>query len=520
MYAFGKLRFVVPLYALIFASVATPRYYRPEDWVTYTDFRHISCVAVDLSYVYLATRGGIVRFNRITGRWDDPLTIGDGLPQTPVTIVAPDPASRSLWLLTGTSLSRYEQVLERWRSFSSLAGAPAAAVEAIGVGSEYIYAKAGGSTLRTDRVQEVWEPSPSPPPQVRWFGGEPDLEKYPFLAPYYVLDSRFRSYDMTSMDRDGFDIWVGTSGYGLFHYNSQTLGRDHRPYGLAGESVRAIDKDGVTLWIGGDSDGITSWNQSEDRWTYYDEELSYGLLSSEVAEIVSDSLWVWFGTREGVSRYDRAEGDWKTFTIFEGLWANSITALEVDGSILWIGTEGGLCRMEKDDEKISRIKEFKRVEINDIVGGPFYTWVATSRGVFVFDRDEGKWRRFESPDQSLGLGTNSILLDEGGIWLGTQSRGVVYYGGEKGSWKNYTAPVHLISSEVLCLGADEANLWVGTPSGVSRFNKQRETWTTYTTLDGLISNRVEAILVDGDYAYFGTPKGLTKFWWNDPFLPK
>lgn len=505
---------------IAWAGEVVPRYYRPEDWVTYTDFSYVRSVAVDLRYVYAGTDGGIACFNRVTRRWDHPLTMGDGLPELPVRVVAPDPTTRSLWVVTRTKLCRYDPALEEWRSFGILDATPASLVEAIGIGNQFIYARAGAQTYRMDRVKEVWEPSPSQSSEVRWYGGEQNLRKYPFLAPYYVLDARLRRYNMTSLDQDGFDIWIGTSGYGLLHYNSRTLSREHRFFGLGGESVRALSKDGPTLWIGGESDRITAWNQDQDTWRYYDEESEYGLLSSDVSDIVSDSLWMWLGTQEGLARYDRATGRWKTFTVFERLWANGVTALGVDGDVLWIGTEEGLCRMSTESGKIGRIDEFKYVRISDIVVDSPRVWIATSRGVFVFRQEEETWGRFESPDKSLELGTNSIAIDGERIWFGTEHRGVVCYDVKEGTFTSYQAPVHLATNQVFCVASDGQNLWVGTASGATRFDRRGSSWTTYTQADGLVSNRVESILTDGDHVYFGTPRGMTRFWWNDPFLPK
>lgn len=520
MYGLKRLRLLVLLILFLQPVQAMSRYYRPEDWVSYTDFRYIHSLASDLRFVYLATTGGIARFNRLTNSWDEPLTVGDGLPGTPVRIVAPDPSTRNLWVATRSRISRYNPTSESWKSFSELKGVSASQVAEIGIGGEYIYARAGDGTYRLNRVVEVWESSPEPPSGVRWYGGEQDLRKYPFLAPYYVLDSRLGIYDMTCVSEDGFDLWVGTSGYGLFHYNSLTFAREHQLFGLAGDGVRALEKVDEVLWIGGGSDGVTLWNLRDGSWTHFEPETNYGFLSSKVREIASDSLWVWLATDEGVSRYTRVKGEWKTYTIFDGLWTNSATSLEVDGDTLWIGTEEGLCRMAKGSEKIRRISDFRYMEINDIVSTPSHLWLATSDGVFYLDKKRGGWRRLESPDQRLGVGTNSVLLDGGRIWFGTRLGGVVCYDLDEGDWENYLAPTHLPSNRVVSLGADGENLWVGTPMGVTRFNRKWGSWTTYTTSDGLISERVEEILPDGDWVYFGTRKGLTKFWWNDPFLPK
>ena len=72
--------------------------------------------------------------------------------------------------------------------------------------------------------------------------------------------------------------------------------------------------------------------------------VSDGLLSAIIADVVqAREGQLWFGTREGLSRYD-GQG-FVTFTTADGLADNNVQAiLEDRQGHLWLGTRGGLSR--------------------------------------------------------------------------------------------------------------------------------------------------------------------------------
>ena len=78
------------------------------DWVTYTNFRYVTSAAMDQTTVYFATTGGVIRFDKFTKEWLDPLTITDGLPDSRVNNIAYDWQSYSFSLKGGLSGSATE----------------------------------------------------------------------------------------------------------------------------------------------------------------------------------------------------------------------------------------------------------------------------------------------------------------------------------------------------------------------------------------------------------------------------
>ena len=197
-----------------------------------------------------------------------------------------------------------------------------------------------------------------------------------------------------------------------------------------------------------------------------------GLASNEVLAVLQDEEGVmWFGTGNGVSRYDGKT--WTTYTEDDGLAHNTVGSIlqDKEGAI-WFGTGKG--------------------------------WLP-GQGVSRYD---GKtWTTYTKDDGLAHNTVNAILQDkEGAMWFGTEGGGVSRYNGE--SWKTYTEEDGLADNAVRAILQDrDGAMWFGTrDGGVSRYDGK--TWKTYTKDDGLAYNNVYAILQDREGAmWFGTRNG-------------
>jgi diguanylate cyclase (GGDEF)-like protein len=225
-----------------------------------------------------------------------------------------------------------------------------------------------------------------------------------------------------------------------------------------------------------------------------------GLSQSTVHAIVQDREgFMWFGTQEGLNRYDGYE--FKTFSPDpEDSGSRSmpiVRALLEDGSgILWVGTDDGLHRFDRSSSEFVRYENDPtnpsslsnnriRVIYEDRNGS---LWLGTEGGgLNRFDRESETFTRFNhNPSNPTSLSNDyirSVVQDEdGALWVGTEGGGLNRMDTLTGRFRHF---VHDKRNE-RSLGSDllrvvyqdrEGTLWVGTDdAGLDRFDAETETF--------------------------------------------
>ncbi|MBX7221957.1 MAG: protein kinase [Blastocatellia bacterium] len=152
-------------------------------------------------------------------------------------------------------------------------------------------------------------------------------------------------------------LWVGLFGNGLDRFDPST-GR-FRHYRHIGENPKSLSHDKVTalyrdregrLWIG-TSEGVSRYEPETDSFTVFRHEPGKptGLSNGNVTALCQDETGaLWVGTNEGgLNRLDPATGQWRLFTMEQGLPSNTIMGLLTDEfGHLWMSTDRGLCKFD------------------------------------------------------------------------------------------------------------------------------------------------------------------------------
>lgn len=197
-------------------------------------------------------------------------------------------------------------------------------------------------------------------------------------------------------------------------------------------------------------------------------DLNQGTHSSiEAGKPMTAAVWRDGAAYVGGDKLYRLEGN--ALAVVDEPFTDPITALYSYGSLLMIGTEGGLYAQ-------SAIGTSSLME-----------------GVFV----------------------TSMVADNSGLWVGTDGQGLYRWDGTSVT-KRYLIRDSSLFDYVNCLDFGHDHLYLGTDSGLYVFDGGR--WQTFTVANGLPSDDITAIDASGWIVNIGTEAGITTYF-NNEFRP-
>lgn len=309
------------------------------------------------------------------------------------------------------------------------------------------------STVSADRGSEPLAQTARP----IWIWDRDRIRGLPSFGTGAPIDiaTTFPSIRAVLQDRDG-GLWIGT-GEGLVRGLNGKLQRVSTP-DLSAQSVvwqLFEDRDG-TLWVGTNA-GLHEFRDL--RVAVFGR--SEGFPSDQptvVHQHTDGALWIGF-ENAGVVRVtdDRRE----YFTERNGLPADRVFSIRpaTNGDVL-VATERGLARLPAGRPTAIHTEftaggaaVFDAIE--DAAGR---RWVATSRGVFLFDANGSR--------QILsGLSATTLAMSpDGTLWAGTHSAGIWRY--RDGAVTRFTTREGLLTNSIRALHADEHGvLWIGSLGG-------------------------------------------------------
>ena len=260
----------------------------------------VSSIMVDDQYVWVGTRDGANRFDKIALRWDQYKT-EHGLPANNVTSVSSD--ADSIWVGTNSGIGKYPRTADdrnAWITYTS-----GTEIQPSAISKEF------AESLVTD---QIWCITASK--KHVWVGTRRGVSQYDIGRDIWktiTIEDGLASDEVSCIVIDGDNVWFG-SDRGVTLYNEKTeVWADYTTEdGLASNKVTSIGVDGTEVWIGTYNAGVSRFDQLTNSWTTYTRE--DGLAHNGILSMAVDSPFVWFGTYRGLSRYDKRTGIWTTFT--------------------------------------------------------------------------------------------------------------------------------------------------------------------------------------------------------------
>ena len=260
----------------------------------------VSSIVTDQQYVWVGTRDGANRFDKIALQWDQYKT-EHGLPANNVTSVSSD--GDSIWVGTNSGIGKYPRTaddLNAWITYTS-----GTEIQPSAVSKEF------AESLVTD---EIWCITASK--RHVWVGTRRGVSKYDIGRDIWktiTVKDGLVSDEISCIAIDGDNVWFGTDrGVTLYNEKTEVWAAYTTEDGLASNKVTTIGVDGAEVWIGTYNAGISRFDQLTDTWTTYTRE--DGLAHNGILSMAIDRNYAWFGTYRGLSRFDKRTGIWTVFT--------------------------------------------------------------------------------------------------------------------------------------------------------------------------------------------------------------
>ncbi len=509
--------------------------YRPGDWIGYPVTRFATSITLDHQFAYFGTTNGISRYDFYQNKWESPYTVSDGLLNDRIHVVAYDFNSGYLWCASEQALSYLLPGSEEWHNLT-YASLNTGTVTSIGMGREFVWIDTPYGLSKGDRTIGVFRESnktEAGQDDIQWFGARQEFDPLPnlftepgyfFFPEGYIQDMDLRKFPIEATLLDHFDnLWMATRGLGAAKTDVKILLLNLLPFGLYASRVNAMAWDETGMWIGGtphdeETGGITNWDMENEKWVYYEAELITQLPSDRVYAIAVDEDFVWFGTDEGLAKYDKNENVWRVYGVHQNLWDEQVYSLALGDKILWVGTEYGINRIFLPGMVIEQVRDDRLIHrpIYGLEADGADVWAGTDQGLFHYVSTDGEWEYVQDYPGMIADTIRAISVWQDEVWIGTSDGIEVFYKKEN-QWKGFPKAHFQTEGPIYTILADSAAVWAGTDHGVLKYIKEEDRWRSFTTEDGLLDNEVRWILLDGDYVWFGTGRGLTRFYWNAPY---
>ena len=286
--------------------------------------------------------------------------------------------------------------------------------------------------------------------------------------------------------------------------------------GLSQNSVIGIAQDGKGFMWFGTRDGLNRYDGSEFR-VYREQHgqpnsLVFNDIHSLYYDQARDRLWV--GTTRGLCRYRQATDDFVAYDLNAAFADRFIHFVHRDQQgILWVGTDRGLYRYEEGGDRFNRLEglpeQAYRVLIQDETGQHF---LGTPRGLFGLDiaADGAEGRLLPIPLESSRNGeevyVQDLLLEPGGhLWIASRFSGLYRYNLQTRQAERYLADGarggELSDNNIRAIEwGEDGTLWAGSFVGLNRItladNRSERVYEVSASLTNLRNHSIHSLFTD------------------------
>ena len=241
---------------------------------------------------------------------------------------------RYVWIATEGGVGRYDKIADRFDAYTEENHLPSVDIRAIGENRTDVWIGTKNGVSKHNILSD--DPN-------AWETYNAAIEITPTVARKYTKS--LKNDDVRCLAVDNDRVWIGTkTGVSAYDFNQRTWQTFTQSDGLASQEVSCIGIDRTHVWFGS-GHGATTYDTANGTWRVYTKE--DGLGSDLITSIAISDTAIWFGTFDnGVTVLTKATGEFTILAMADGLPHNGVMSIAMDGEFVWIGTHGGLTRYD------------------------------------------------------------------------------------------------------------------------------------------------------------------------------
>ncbi|MBS7229639.1 response regulator [Flavobacterium psychroterrae] len=300
----------------------------------------------------------------------------------------------------------------------------------------------------------------------------------------------------------------------IFSQNKYRLKNISTTDGLSQSSVIAIHQDKFgQMWFG-TRDGLNKYDGSKFTIFRNDVTNKHSISNNDILSIEEDNTGkIWVGTYNGLNCYDPVSN---TFTRYlhtktnHTISSNAIWSIREIGDEMWFGTSQGLTIYNKKTNKFSSVfhsdTDNSTVPSNNIItilkSKKGEIWIGTTKGLCqLISRKNGKLAFRNYPLNAVDLLNVQAITEDasGDLWVGTKNKGLLKFDKTSNAFVSFLSDYNYreINTDIRSLAIDkQGSLWIGAYDGIYILGKDKSIQKINNSNNSNGIDKVKSIFMD------------------------
>lgn len=258
----------------------------------------------------------------------------------------------------------------------------------------------------------------------------------------------------------------------------------------------AIDKD--IIFIGLYNGGLLEYNYILDTYNYY---IGGNLVNENIRDIyVDESRYIYVGTQEGVSFFDKRYG---TFKVVEELKGKSITTISGSEESIFFGTLGdGIISFDKKNKTFSSLTDFINISFVSYIDDTLYI-APYSGGLYLLKGGLVSSVNINIPNR---YPITDIVKSDNKLFISTYGAGIYIYDLNTKRYELYNSNNTIfLENYFLCISKKDDVLYCGSlGNGIYTLDTKTNKWETFFVSDIYMGTDIKKIVFTDSMMFIAT----------------